>query len=160
LGEALAWGADPAIEVISCTVTEKGYCHIPSTGELDHEHPEVRHDIDHPDQPMSLPGFLLEVLRRRLERGATLPVMMSCDNVPKNGATLRRCVLTLARHSVPRVAERLSREAVFLDTMVDRIVPATREDDTTLLAAATGFRDTGLVVGEPFRMWVIDDGAR
>jgi fructuronate reductase len=160
LQKALARASDPVVEVISCTVTEKGYCHIPATGELDLTHPDIAHDIAYPDLPDSLPGFILAVLRRRIARGATLPVIMSCDNVPGNSSTLRRVVLSLAQKVAPHVVDTLAREAVFPDTMVDRIVPATREEDIAGLAAATGFLDAGLVVGEPFRMWAIDDRAR
>ena len=160
LERALLRACDPDIALISCTVTEKGYCHIPTTGELDLDHSDIVHDIAHPNQPDSLPGFLLEVARRRLDKGVALPVMMSCDNVPGNGATLARCVLSLAEHSAPEIAETLARDAVFLNTMVDRIVPATRQEDLADFTASTGMVDAGLVVGEPFRMWVVEDRAR
>jgi fructuronate reductase len=160
LEEALTLAADVAIEVISCTVTEKGYCHVPATGELDLGHPDVAHDLDDPHRPTSLPGFLVEVLRRRLAAGVELPVMLSCDNVPGNGSTLRRVVLALAERSAPELADRLAREAVFPNTMVDRIVPATRDENVEAFTALTGLHDAGLVSGEPFRMWVVGDLAR
>jgi fructuronate reductase len=160
LAGALAIAADPQIRVISCTVTEKGYCHVPATGALDPDHPDIRHDIAVPDAPVSLPGFLLAALTRRLDRGVPLPVLMSCDNVPGNGATLRRCLLSLAERVRPALVERLAREALVADTMVDRIVPATREEDIAAFAGDCGVEDRALVVGEPFRMWVIDDRAR
>ena len=46
--EALA-SADTTI--VSVTVTEKGYCMNPVTRRLDRAHPDVRHDVDHPDIP-------------------------------------------------------------------------------------------------------------
>src|ERR1700712_1273805 len=39
LAAALEAAADPGIRLITMTVTEKGYCHIPATGELNTEHP-------------------------------------------------------------------------------------------------------------------------
>ena len=39
---ALAAACDPAIRVVTLTVTEKGYCHIPATGALDRAHPGVQ----------------------------------------------------------------------------------------------------------------------
>lgn len=157
LRSALEAAADPAIRLITLTVTEKGYCHVPATGELDPTHPDIVHDLVHPRLPVSVPGFLLESLTLRLQRGEALPAIMSCDNVPDNGATLRRCVQGLAERVDPAIAARLAAEARFLNTMVDRIVPATQPADLDRFARDTGVADHALVVGEPFRMWVIED---
>ncbi|WVJ73793.1 hypothetical protein FLP41_09995 [Paracoccus marcusii] len=46
------------------TVTEKGYCHEPSTGRLNADHPDIRHDLDNP-LPRSAPGFLVRALQAR-----------------------------------------------------------------------------------------------
>jgi fructuronate reductase len=157
LRAALEAAADPAIRLITLTVTEKGYCHVPATGALDIDNPDIRHDLAAPETPVSVPGFILAALRLRLARGHPLPAVMSCDNVPDNGATLRRGVLGLAERADPALATRLAAEAAFLNTMVDRIVPATEPGDIARFAAETGVADYGLVVGEPFRMWVIED---
>jgi fructuronate reductase len=157
LDSALELAARPSIRVITMTVTEKGYCHVPATGELDAQHPDIVHDIAHPEAPASVPGFVLRALALRRERGVPWPAILSCDNVPDNGATLRRCVLGLARLTDPGLADAVERDGRFLNTMVDRIVPATREADRDAFATATGVRDEALVVGEPFRMWVIED---
>jgi fructuronate reductase len=154
---ALERAASPAIRVITLTVTEKGYCHVPATGELDAGHPDIVHDAARPETPVSVPGFILRMLRLRQERGVGWPVILSCDNVPNNGATLRRCVVGLARLTDPGFAEIVAREGRFLNSMVDRIVPATRDADRDAFATDTGVRDEALVVGEPFRMWVIED---
>jgi fructuronate reductase len=53
--------------------------------------------------------------------------------------------------------DRVARDACFVNTMVDRIVPSTRPEDIAQFAADTGVEDLGLVVGEPFRMWVLED---
>jgi fructuronate reductase len=45
----------------------------------------------------------------------------------------------------------------FPSTMVDRIVPATVEEDRAELARLIGYEDRGTVVAEPFRQWVIED---
>ena len=46
--------SDPTIKIVSLTVTEKGYCHEPSTGRLNADHPDIRHDLDNP-LPRSAP---------------------------------------------------------------------------------------------------------
>lgn len=157
LAHALRIASDPGIELITLTVTEKGYCHIPATGQLDTGHPDIRHDIANPGTPRSAPGFILAVLLDRMRRGLSLPTLISCDNVPDNGATLRNSVLGLCELTHPAMTEALARDGRFLNTMVDRIVPATREEDIGRFAAETGVLDRGLVIGEPYRMWVIED---
>lgn len=158
LGRAIARAASPDIRLINMTVTEKGYCHIPATGELDENHPDIRHDIEYPETPRSVPGFLLRVLSLRFRDGREPPLIMSCDNVPDNGGTLRRAVLGLAREVDPALGRRIGNEARFLNTMVDRIVPTSRVEYLDAFEAETGLRDYGLVTGEPFRMWVIETG--
>jgi fructuronate reductase len=157
LRRALDAASSPDIGVVTMTVTEKGYCHVPATGELDLDHPDIIHDIAHPQTAVSVPGFVLRVLAMRLAAGQPLPALISCDNVPDNGSTLRRSVLGLAQKIDPALRDRVEREACFVNTMVDRIVPATRDEDIAAFAAATGVEDRGLVVGEPFRMWVLED---
>jgi fructuronate reductase len=66
-------------------------------------------------------------------------------------------VLELAAQTDRRLADRIAREATFLNTMVDRIVPATSSEDIDGFAAEAGLIDHALVVGEPFRMWVLED---
>ncbi|WP_421914018.1 mannitol dehydrogenase family protein [Mesorhizobium sp.] len=157
LKRALDTAGSAAIGVVTLTVTEKGYCHIPATGELDLDHPDIRHDIANPQAPVSVPGFVLRLLALRLDAGTPLPALISCDNVPDNGSTLRRSVLGLAARIDLALHDRVAGEAHFVNTMVDRIVPATRAEDIAAFASQTGVEDLGLVVGEPFRMWVLED---
>ena len=55
----------PTIKIASLTVTEKGYCHNPSTGELDLTHPDIQHDLANPDAPKTVFGYLATALKRR-----------------------------------------------------------------------------------------------
>jgi fructuronate reductase len=48
-------------------------------------------------------------------------------------------------------------EVLFPSTMVDRITPATTDDDRTSIAARLGLDDASPVVTEPFTQWVIED---
>ncbi|WP_323034064.1 hypothetical protein [Paracoccus sp. (in: a-proteobacteria)] len=50
--DLLALMASPAIRIVSLTVTEKGYCHDPATGELDERHPDIAHDLANPAAPV------------------------------------------------------------------------------------------------------------
>ncbi|VFS55585.1 Polyol:NADP oxidoreductase [Raoultella planticola] len=57
--------------IVSLTITEKGYCHSPSTGEIQLEHPLIAADILNPHQPKSAPGVIVEALARRQSRRLT-----------------------------------------------------------------------------------------
>jgi fructuronate reductase len=157
LRKALNWATDPRIRLITLTITEKGYCHVPATGLLDAAHPDIVHDLAHPQAPVSAPGFILAAIAARRRAGTPMPVVISCDNVADNGATLQRCVVALAALRDPALADFVRTGVRFLSTMVDRIVPATLDQDITAFAGFAGVEDYGLVVGEPFRMWVIED---
>lgn len=148
--------ADPAVRIVSLTVTEKGYCHIPSTGMLDRDHPDIRHDIENP-APRSAVGFLVRALERRRDRGHRPFTVLSCDNLPGNGEVARSVVTGLAAHLDPDLAAWIETEGRFPCTMVDRIVPATTESNIEKLADTTGYRDEAPVFHEPFLQWVIED---
>jgi fructuronate reductase len=61
--------ADPAIRIVTLTVTEKGYCHDPASGELDERHPDILHDLGNPGAPRSAPGLLAAGLAARKAEG-------------------------------------------------------------------------------------------
>ncbi|WP_227268557.1 mannitol dehydrogenase family protein [Roseobacter weihaiensis] len=149
--------ADPQIRIVSLTVTEKGYCHHPSTGALRRDAPEIRHDLAHPDHPKTAPGFIVAALAKRRAEGLRPFTVLSCDNLPDNGAMLRRIILEFARLRDPALAGWIEREGRFPATMVDRITPATTPQDVDRLAAQTGYVDLACVQHEAFRQWVIED---
>ena len=149
--------AQPATRIVSLTVTEKGYCHDPASGRLQHDHPDIRHDLDNPGNPRSALGYLLAALRRRRQSGGKAFTVLCCDNLPDNGAMLRRLTLELAEAGDPELARWIDGEVAFPATMIDRIVPATTEADRDRIAGRLGLRDEGAVVCEPFRQWVIED---
>ncbi len=148
--------ADPAVRIVSLTVTEKGYCHEPATGRLNPDHPDIRHDLTHP-LPVSAPGFLVRALAMRRVRGLAPFTVLTCDNLPQNGHVVRRVVLDLAGRIDPGLADWIAVEGRFPSTMVDRIVPATKPEDIAAVARLTGMQDAAPVVHEPFRQWVIED---
>jgi fructuronate reductase len=153
----LAAMADPGVRIVSLTVTEKGYCHDPATGELDETHPDIRADLADPGRPRSAPGFLVEALRRRREAGVPPFTVLSCDNLPANGRTVARVLGRLAALRDPELGRFVAGEVRCPSTMVDRIVPATTDADRDAAAAALGMEDAWPVVTEPFTQWVIED---
>jgi fructuronate reductase len=118
--------ASPDTRLITLTVTEKGY----------------------------LPGSrAIALLAEGLARRQTEVTILSCDNLPSNGARLREAVLEAAGER----AEWIDARCAFPQTMVDRIVPATEEADIEALAARIGLLDRAMVKAEPYFQWVIED---
>ena len=155
--ELVAAMLDPRIRIVSLTVTEKGYCHDPATGKLDTSHPDVCNDLANPNAPVSVPGLLVHALALRKKAG-TLPfTVLCCDNLPANGETVGRVVTEFASLRSVSLANFISREVAFPSTMVDRIVPATTDEDRRLVLEATGLEDAWPVVTEPFSQWIIED---
>lgn len=152
----LAAMADPAVKIVTLTVTEKGYCLDPATGQLNFGHPDIQHDLHHP-LPVSAPGYLVRALAQRHAQGGAPFTVLTCDNLPSNGHVVRRAVLDLATALDPALAEWITAEGRFPSTMVDRIVPATKPEDIAHVADLTGQHDAAPVLHEPFRQWVVED---
>ena len=149
--------ADPAVEIVTMTITEKGYCHNPATGELRLDHADIQHDLGNPAAPRSALGFIVAALGKRRADGTAAFTVLSCDNLPDNGALTRRVILDFARALDAELADWIAEKVRFPATMVDRITPATTQSDINKLQALTGFQDPACVVHEPFRQWVIED---
>jgi fructuronate reductase len=149
--------ARPQTRIVSLTVTEKGYCHNPATGELDESHPDIVHDLGEPHRPRSAIGLVAEALAWRREKRVAPFTLLSCDNLPANGETLKRVVTRYAELRDPQLARFIAENVECPSTMVDRIVPATAEGDRAAIAATTGLHDAWPVVAEPFSQWVIED---
>ena len=143
--------------VVSLTVTEKGYCHDPASGNLNLEHPDIIHDLEDPLRPVSTLGYLVQALALRKESGIPPFTTLSCDNLPENGKTLKNLVLEFAKHRDEGLAKWIQNEGAFPCSMVDRIVPATTESDREMVSETLGCRDEAVVVTEPFSQWVIED---
>ena len=152
--------ADPAITVVTSTVTEKGYCHDPATGALNESHPDIVHDLAHPDAPESAIGLLVAGLAaRRAARGGPL-AFVCCDNLPHNGRMVEGLVRAYAHRRDDTLAEWIRDNVTFPSTMVDRIVPATTGADVAEAQRQLGLYDAAPVTAEPFAQWVIEDRFR
>jgi mannitol 2-dehydrogenase len=148
--------ADPAIRIVSLTVTEGGYFIDPATGDFDAEHPEIRHDAANPERPATAFGAMIAALALRRAKGIQPFTCLSCDNLQGNGTVLRQTVLSLARMSDPGLADWIAETCAFPNSMVDCIVPATGPGEIAL-AHSFGIADAAPVTHEAFRQWVLED---
>ena len=148
--------SDPAIRIVSLTVTEGGYFIDPVTKGFDAHHPDIRHDAANPGSPRTAFGAMVAALKRRRDAGIGPFTGQSCDNLQGNGAILRQTVVSLARLSDPGLADWIDANCSFPNSMVDCIVPATGPKELAL-AAEFGVEDAAPVTHENFRQWVIED---
>ena len=154
----LAKMADPVVEIVSLTVTEKGYCMLPGGAGLDLNNQLIKSDLSSPTKPMSAPGVIVEALYRRMQRGLKSFTALSCDNMPENGLVLKKAILDLANARDPELAQWIETNTTFPCTMVDRIVPAaTAETLNEIQDVLGGMFDPCGIACEPFIQWVIED---
>ncbi|HQS68318.1 MAG: mannitol dehydrogenase [Novosphingobium sp. 17-62-8] len=139
--------AAPTTHIVSLTVTEKGYCRTAS-GDLDFEQAHS----------LSFYYFVTQALLRRRNAGLPGVTLLPCDNLADNGAKLERLMgQYLARHE-PDLVAWFEAHCTCPSTMIDRIVPATTDEDRAGIAQALGgLQDDACVVTEPFSQWVIED---
>ena len=147
--------SDPAVRIVSSTVTEKGYC-LAGDGSLDFGHPDIVHDLGNPNRPLSLVGWLALGLSDRRSAGLAPFTALCCDNMVANGKKLRSAVLDYAGRSDSELARWIAGEALFPDSMVDSITPATGEGLRSLVAGH-GYRDDIPVSREAYSAWVVED---
>jgi len=134
----LARIADPAVRLVTATVTEKAYA------------------------PTADPESFIGVLTRGLAARKTVHgqglVAISCDNLPANGEVLKRAVVNFAqRQGEAELVRWIEGEVRFPSTMVDSITPATDDDLRALVAARLGVEDAWPIQREPFVQWVVED---
>ncbi|MFO1539245.1 MAG: mannitol dehydrogenase family protein [Chloroflexota bacterium] len=149
--------AHPDTRIVSLTVTEKGYCHDPATRRLRPDHPDIAHDLADPAAPASAIGFIVRGLARRRAAGRGPVTLLSLDNLPANGQTLRGLVLAFAERVDGDLARWIAAVCTFPDSMVDRIVPRTTDADRAEVARALGVADAGAIVAEPYLAWAVED---
>ncbi|MEJ1097700.1 MULTISPECIES: mannitol dehydrogenase family protein [unclassified Pseudoxanthomonas] len=151
----LARLADPAVRLVTLTITEKGYCL--SNGELDFAHPEIIHDLAAPDAPKGAIGYIVAGLSLRKQHGTAPFTVLSCDNLADNGGKLRRAVLQYAKRVDAGLAAWIDAEVAFPRSMVDSITPATNDALRERVAAQLGCTDAWPIQREPYTQWVVED---
>ncbi len=130
--------ADPITAILSLTITEAGYVE-PAEGQ--------RTTFD----------LIADGLAQRQAAGAGPITILSCDNLPGNGDVARRAMMAAAARHSAVLAEWITANCSFPNSMVDRITPQTAPADRAWLLDNYGVDDRWPVVGEPFRQWVIED---
>lgn len=162
--------ADPQVVVLTSTVTEAGYCRA-DDGSLDAGRDDVAADLEQlrglladgePTveacgrlTPTTAPvKVALGLLARRAADAGAMTVL-PCDNLPDNGAAFQRVVRDAAAAVDESLAEWIDAHVEFATCMVDRITPATTDDEVSAVEESEGYRDASPVPTEPFSEWVV-----
>lgn len=135
----------------------RGYNFNPATGEFDFGNADVRHDLEQPDSPKTVFGYLTAALKKRRAQGLPAVTIQSCDNIQHNGDMTRKMVLAFANKQDAELARWIESDVCFPNAMVDRITPVTTPEDMAYLATEMGLKDQWPVTCEPFTQWVIED---
>lgn len=149
--------ASPQIRIVSLTITEGGYCIDDSNGEFMAHLPQIQHDLAHPEAPKTVFGFLCAALTKRRTAGTPAFTLMSCDNLPHNGAVTRKALLAFAALRDADLHDWIEQNVSFPNAMVDRITPMTSTQHRLQLADKHAVDDAWPVVCEPFVQWVLED---
>lgn len=156
LGNVIAVGADPAVRIISFTVTEGGY-YLDAKHRLDTSFADLASDLAGTTRK-TIYGALAAVLAERMRRGAGPVTLQNCDNLRSNGERFRAGLLDfLGRRGETALREWVEANTSCPNAMVDRITPRPSPEVAVRVKAATGRDDQAPVMAESFIQWVIED---
>ena len=149
----------PEVSIVTITVTEAGYV-AGADRRLDADRDVIVADVEQlrsdPRAPVvSLPAKLVAGLLARRAAGADGITILSCDNLPENGAVTKAVVRDLAALVDESLPGWIDDNVDFATSMVDRITPVTTDDDRALVEQSCGYVDADPVATEPFSEWVI-----
>jgi mannitol 2-dehydrogenase len=149
--------ADPAIRIVSLTITEGGYFIDSATGNFNSRDPAIMRDAAHPDAPGTVFGIIVQGLADRRQAGMPPFTIMCCDNIPHNGGVTRNAVVGLAQLIDPELASWITHNVSYPNAMVDRITPATGDAEREFVRQEFGIEDQWPVLCEEFKQWVMED---
>jgi mannitol 2-dehydrogenase len=148
---------DPSVKIVSLTITEGGYHVDPDSRIFQPVEPQLLLDLQPGAVPHTAFGLISAALAERLRLDIEPFTVMSCDNLPGNGDIARLAIAGFASLRDREFGEWVRRRVAFPNSMVDRITPATTDDDRELITSRFGIEDAWPVVCEPFVQWVLQD---
>lgn len=149
--------AAPGTRIVSLTVTEAGYPVDDASGLFDPADASVVGDLADPESPHGVFGMITQALGRRRDAGVAAFTVMSCDNIPSNGAVARTALTSYASLVDPELGAWIEANVAFPNSMVDRITPATTDAGRAEVASRFGVDDVWPVLSESFEQWVLED---
>lgn len=142
--------ASPEIELITLTVTEKGY-HFDENKKL-LLNDEIINDFEDKEL-LTVIGHISYGLINRFKKNKQKITILSCDNLSENGNVLQNLITSFIEKIEPSCLEWLKTHVDFPLSMVDGIVP---NNNKTSDFFDLPYKDNSLVVTEPYREWYIE----
>ncbi len=112
--------------------------------------------------PSGFPGKVTALLYHRFkhfngDKNKGL-IIIPCELIDKNGATLKATVIQYAEHfNLPKeFSEWINSANYFCNTLVDRIVPGYPKESIQEIQERLKYQDQLVVKAEPFYLWVIE----
>ena len=137
--------------ILSLTITEAGY------GEPVSEQATTVGAYVPLADPTAASKAIAAALASRRDGGGGPLTILSCDNLPGNGAVARQAAMSAAERLGGDLSAWIEENCTFPNSMVDRITPVTADSDRLWLREHRGIDDGWPVVAEPFRQWVVED---
>lgn len=154
--------ANPATQLVSSTITEKGYCL--ASGAVDFKHPAVMAETASLEVPTTIYGFLARgIIQRSQNSESSKLTIMCCDNISAGGDLIKDGVQNLLKQHNAEALAWAEENVSFISSMVDRVSPATDDALKDAVLRDTKRQDSSPVSAEPFSQWIIEDnfaGAR
>lgn len=145
------------LEIISFTITEKGYCFDFVRNELDQNNNEIVADLKRDNQMITSIGLVSKSLIQRYHTHRKPITLLSCDNVSMNGNVLKRAIFEFLLQVDPEVAKWFEASISCPNTMVDRIVPRVDSEELKAYKKYFEFSDEIPIITEKFSQWCIED---
>lgn len=168
--QLIGYLASPDLAVVTSTVTEAGYYRAEDGG-LDLADPAVAADLAALAELVAggeltvdriaatpvatAPARILAGFLARRSAGVGALTILPCDNIPNNGQAFKRVIVEAAEQVDPSLSAWIEEQISWATCMVDRITPATTEEDRAECEAQQGYLDAAPVPTEPFSEWVI-----
>jgi fructuronate reductase len=149
----LSYFCEPELAAVTLTVTEAGYL-LGAGGGLDTANPDLQADLAALRRARSAPvrtavARLVAGLAARRAADAGPLALVPCDNIADNGLRAGRVVGELAEMLEAPLAAWIAQSLSIVNTVVDRITPATTAQDVEIVLRCTGSDDRCPVVTEP-----------
>ena len=162
----------PSLQLLSFTITEKGYALKNNDGTY---LPSVAADLtDGPAAPSSFPGKLVTLLWTRFQAGHLPLTLLSLDNCSRNGTVLQTSVLTVAgawvqagmlpREFLTYLQEQITYPWSMIDKITPRPAPSVQEElrregftDLDVVSSKRGGYYAAFVNAEATEYLVVED---
>ncbi len=144
-------------QIITLTITEKGYYYSPFINGLDINNKDIIHDLKNKKEAKSAIGLICYALQTRRELKLDGLTLMSCDNLPSNGKILKKVILDFAELIDIDLKIWIENKCTFPSTMVDRIVPKMTNESYNYIEEIIKLKDKAGIVCEDFSQFVIED---